>query len=139
MAEAFGGEVRKSDRGWGVGLQTYKVSGPERWMQDSAPFRVPVSHQDQVVTVPPAGRVVGGNQFSPNGMLAYQDQPALSFQCHPEFDPGFARALIESRRDHLPDSDAALASLAQADDRPRVAAWLRAFLQTGTAARADGQ
>jgi hypothetical protein len=61
-------------------------------------------------------------------MLAYEDQPAISFQCHPEFDPDFARALIESRRDRLPDPDAALRSLDGPDDRARLAGWIRTFL-----------
>jgi GMP synthase-like glutamine amidotransferase len=62
-------------------------------------------------------------------MLVYDDQPALSFQCHPEFDPAFAKALIESRRERLPDPDAAIASLNGPDDRARVAGWIRAFLR----------
>jgi len=31
-------------------------------------------------------------------MLAYDDQPAMSLQLHPEFDPDYAKALIEARR-----------------------------------------
>jgi GMP synthase-like glutamine amidotransferase len=133
MAEAFGGKVTKSDRGWGVGLHRYEVASRELWMNDVAPFLIAVSHQDQIVTPPPASRVVAGNAFSPYGVIAYADQPALSFQCHPEFEREFARALIESRRDRLPDADAALATLAQPDDRARVADWIRSFLRAGPA------
>jgi GMP synthase-like glutamine amidotransferase len=129
MAEAFGGRVEKSGRGWGVGLQRYELLAAEPWMEEAAPFAIAVSHQDQVVAVPPDARVVAGNVFSPNGMLVYDDQPALSFQCHPEFDPAFAKALIESRRERLPDPDAAIASLNAPDDRTRVAGWIRAFLR----------
>jgi GMP synthase-like glutamine amidotransferase len=102
-------------------------------MDDAAPFWIPVSHQDQIVVAPPAGRVVAGNAFSPYGVIAYEDQPALSFQCHPEFEPGFAQALIESRRDRLPDADAALATREQPDDRARVADWIRSFLRAAPA------
>jgi GMP synthase-like glutamine amidotransferase len=128
MAEAFGGRVEKSARGWGVGLHRYEVIAPEPWMDGSAAFSIAVSHQDQIVALPPASHVVAGNAFSPFGMLAYEDQPAISLQCHPEFDPDFAAALIESRRDRLPDPDAALATLAGPDDRGRVSGWIRSFL-----------
>jgi GMP synthase-like glutamine amidotransferase len=130
MAEAFGGHVEKSARGWGVGLQEYEVEGRPDWMAD-APERiaVPVSHQDQIVRQPPATRVLAGSAFSPFGMLAWDDQPAMSMQFHPEFEPAFSRALIEARRERLPEPDAAIASLDAPDDRALVAQWIRRFLR----------
>ena len=129
MAEAFGGHVERSARGWGVGVHVYDVLERPGFMAD-APDRiaVPVSHQDQIVVQPPATRILAASAFSPYGMLAYDDQPAISMQFHPEFEPDFARALIESRRERLPDPDAALASLDAPDDRARVAGWIRNFL-----------
>ncbi|HMJ92676.1 MAG TPA: type 1 glutamine amidotransferase [Allosphingosinicella sp.] len=129
MAEAFGGRVEKSDRGWGVGLQSYDVAERAPWMDDVRSFAIPVSHQDQIVEQPPASRVLAANGFSPFGLLAYDDQPAISFQGHPEFDPEFARALIEIRRDRLPRVDDALASLDRPNDRARVGEWIRRFLR----------
>ena len=128
MAEAFGGRVEKSIRGWGVGLQRYDVVVRAPWMDDVASIDVPVSHQDQIVVQPPHSHILASSDFSPFGMLAYEDQPAISMQFHPEFDPAYARALIESRRERLPDPDAAIASLDAPDDRARVAAWIRNFL-----------
>jgi GMP synthase-like glutamine amidotransferase len=131
MAEAFGGRVEKSDKGWGIGLQTYEVTGRAAWMDDAARVSVPVSHQDQVVVQPPSSLVLAANAFTPFGVLAYADQPAISMQFHPEFVPEFAKALIELRRERLPDPDAALASLDAPDDRARVARWIRRFLVDG--------
>lgn len=128
MAEAFGGHVTKSDKGWGIGLQAYDVRERASWMDDVASFSIPVSHQDQVVVQPPQSRVLAGNDFNPFGLIAYTDQPAISFQCHPEFDPAFAKALIECRRASLPDPAAAIASLDRPNDRAMVAAWIRRFL-----------
>jgi GMP synthase-like glutamine amidotransferase len=91
-------------------------------------FAIPVSHQDQIAVQPPASRILAASPFTSFGMLAYEDQPAISFQCHPEFEPGFAEALIESRRDRLPDADAAIESLRQPDDRALVGRWIRRFL-----------
>jgi GMP synthase-like glutamine amidotransferase len=128
MAEAFGGRVAKSDVGWGIGLHRYVVHERTSWMDDAVSIAVPVSHQDQVVEQPPATRVLAGSRFNGMGLLAYVDQPAISFQCHPEFDPEFAKALIEVRRERLQDADAAIESLAQPNDRERVAGWIRRFL-----------
>ena len=128
MAEAFGGHVEKSKRGWGVGLQTYEVKAPAPWMEDESDVAVPVSHQDQIVVQPPRSHVIAGNDFCPFGMLAYDDRPAISMQCHPEFEPAFAKALIESREPHLPDPAAALASLDAPNDSARVGDWIRRFL-----------
>ena len=129
MAEAFGGKVEKSERGWGVGLQTLDVKARRPFMNGEAAVSVPASHQDQIVVPPPHAEVLAGNDFSPYGVLAYTDQPALSMQFHPEFDPDFAKALIESRRARLPDPDAAIASLDRPNDSACVGAWIREFLK----------
>lgn len=128
MAQAFGGRVEKSERGWGVGLQTYDVCRPAPFMDGEERVAIPVSHQDQIVVQPPESAVLAASDFSPFGVLGYTNQPALSMQFHPEFEPDFARALIEVRRERLPDPDAAIASLYRPDDRARVAGWIRRFL-----------
>lgn len=128
MAEAFGGRVEKSDKGWGVGLHRYDIWEQARWMDAVPSFAAAVSHQDQVVEKPPTARALAGSNFTPFGVLAYDDQPAISIQPHPEFSPDFSRALIECRRKQLPDADAAIASLDAANDQPRLAAGIRRFL-----------
>jgi GMP synthase-like glutamine amidotransferase len=133
MAEAFGGKVEKSAHGWRVGLQTYHVLDRARWMDAAATFSIPASHQDQIVVPPPAAQVLARGERGPYGLLAYRDQPAISFQAHPEFTPGFAEALIEHRRRDLPDPDAAIASLDGPNDSARVGGWIRRFLKDETA------
>ena len=131
MAEAFGGRVEKSERGWGVGLQTLEVRARRPFMNGEAAVSIPASHQDQIVVPPPSVEVLAGSAFSPYGVLAYTDQPALSMQFHPEFTPEFAKALIAARRDRLPDPDHAIASLDQANDSALVGNWIRKFLREG--------
>ena len=128
MAEAFGGRVEKWEKGWGVGLQRYEVVEQAPWMDEVASFAAPVSHQDQVVGQPPCTRILAASAFTRFGVLGYEDQPAISFQCHPEFDPAYAAALIEHRRGRLPDPEGALASLDQPNDRLMVGGWIRRFL-----------
>ena len=131
MAEAFGGKVIKSPKGWGVGLNRYDVVAAEPWLDGAASFALPASHQDQVVEQPPATEVVAKSDFTPFAMLAWTDQPAISMQPHPEFAPEYATALIESRAEERlsrEQADAAVESLKQPNDRARVARWLRRFL-----------
>lgn len=132
MASAFGGEVIQSPKGWGLGLHTYEIQQRTPWMDDAAAISVPVSHQDQVVRRPDSARVVAASEFTPNGALEYTEFPAISFQCHPEFDPAFARALIERRRHRLDPAlaEPALASLERPNDNARVAGWIANFLRS---------
>lgn len=130
MAQALGGEVRKSDKGWGVGLHRYDVLAREPWMDP--PHRsvaVPASHQDQVQTLPPGARVTMASAFTPFGGLAWGDD-AISMQFHPEFTPAYAADLAEGRRGRIDPGlvDHAKASLAEPNDRDVVGAWLRRFL-----------
>ena len=128
MAETFGGRVAKSEKGWGVGLQDYGIFEQAPWMDGAQRLAVPVSHQDQVVEQPPNSKVLAGSDFCDIGFLAYQDQPAISFQFHPEFEPDYAAALIESRRERVPNADAAIASLQRPNDNRRMAEWIRRFV-----------
>jgi len=128
MAEALGGHVEKSDKGWGIGLHRYAVKEPRPWMDGAGEISVPVSHQDQVTVQPPNTHVIATSDFTPFAALAWTDRSAISFQFHPEFEPDYAKALIEHRYNVLPDPDAAIASLSQPDDRARIAGWIRQFL-----------
>jgi len=128
MAEAFGGRVEKSAKGWGVGLHTYPIVRHEPWMDAASSVAAPASHQDQVVTAPPGADLIASSLFTPYAGFAWRDQPAISFQFHPEMSPDFARALYEHRRGRIPDADAAIASLDGPNDSQRIGDWIRRFL-----------
>ena len=130
MAEALGGHVVKSDKGWGAGLHHYDVVRREPWMDDAAEIGAPASHQDQVVVQPPNTQIVAASNFTPYAALAWTDRPAISFQFHPEFSPAFAKALIAERHDVVPEPDAAMASLDAPNDNTRVGTWMRRFLNS---------
>ncbi|MBB5519113.1 type 1 glutamine amidotransferase [Amphiplicatus metriothermophilus] len=133
MAQAFGGRVEKSDKGWGVGAHSYDVFAPRDWMRPFARrIACAVSHQDQVTQLPPGAVRLAGSDFCPNGALEYPGAPAVSFQMHPEFDHAFAADLIRARRERIPAAlaDEALASLQRETDRMRIAQWIAAFFQS---------
>jgi GMP synthase-like glutamine amidotransferase len=129
MAQALGGEVVKSPKGWAAGLNRYDVLRPEPWTNGEREVAIPASHQDQVVVQPPNTSVVAASDFTPFAALAWGDRPAISFQFHPEFSPAYAKALIEKRYDRVNAPDAAIASLDAPNDNQRVAAWMWRFLE----------
>jgi GMP synthase-like glutamine amidotransferase len=133
MAKALGGEVVKSPNGWGLGLHRYEVQTRAPWMDSSPSFALPVSHQDQVTALGPDARVLGGSAFTPFGLIDYPALRAMSIQAHPEFEPDFAKALIEQRRGAPLDTeaaDSAIDALSAPNDRRRVEVWMRRFLNT---------
>jgi GMP synthase-like glutamine amidotransferase len=102
MAQAWGGHVEKSHKGWGIGLHDYDLHAPELWAKlggkPAQALSCAVTHQDQVVKTPEGAVVLAGSDFTPNGALYYTNRKALSFQCHPEFSHDFATDLLISRK-----------------------------------------
>ncbi len=129
MAKAFGGEVTRSPKGWGIGLHRYEIIEPPPGMREPIGLAIPASHQDQVVSLPPGARVTAASAFTPYAGLAYDDD-TVSVQAHPEFTPAFAAALIERLRDlyGAAAADEALLSLLQPDDCGRAGRWLQDFI-----------
>jgi GMP synthase-like glutamine amidotransferase len=134
MGEALGGKVTKSEKGWCVGRHTYEIVDCPVWSGGPCPptLNVAASHQDQVVVKPPSARVLARSDFTPYAALEYDDAPAISFQCHPEFSPDYSAALYGARRGvSLSDgqADAAIASLEAPLDGALLAGWLARFLR----------
>ena len=131
LAQALGGRVIKSPRGWGVGVHQYRVENPPAWMSSIAgSFSIQAFHQDQVVEVPVDAAVVASSDFCPNAALVYGDQ-AVSFQGHPEMSRDFASELLEARRGVLipdPVADTALRRMNERADDALVARWIVQFV-----------
>ncbi len=136
LAEAMGGKVVKSDRGWGCGVHTYALEGLEPWMTGPArdQLNVHAMHQDQVVEKPPGARVIASSNFCDYAGLAYGDH-ALSIQPHPEFDAAYEADLIRLRASAggagIPEDVAAraLRTLESGVDNDVLAEWIVAFFR----------
>ncbi|MEM1111945.1 MAG: GMP synthase [Pseudomonadota bacterium] len=131
VAKALGGRTEKSDKGWGVGLQSYNFSETPAWHDRGEPgFHILASHQDQVSEVAPGSRVLASSDFCENAVCQIEDH-ILTFQGHPEFTTPYSRMLIENRRDQIGEAVYAtgMASLAEAPQRSRVARWMVNFLK----------
>ena len=133
LAEALGGKVIKSPKGWGVGRHTYDVQACPGLVAKNCPktISVAVSHQDQVVSLPPGAEVIARSDFTPYAGLHYANGPAISFQCHPEFEDAYSAALYTARADRLgPAAAQAVASLAAPGDNALVGQWIADFLKS---------
>ncbi|WP_171015653.1 gamma-glutamyl-gamma-aminobutyrate hydrolase family protein [Devosia sp. FKR38] len=131
MADALGGDVRKSEKGWGLGRHSYRVTGQSDLLRGApATLAVACSHQDQVITPPAEAEVILASDFTPNAGLVYRNGAALSFQPHPEFEDDYTLALAEMRRGKAPDAvvDRAVASVSTPSDSGLVAASIARFL-----------
>ncbi|WP_185268646.1 glutamine amidotransferase-related protein [Halopseudomonas xiamenensis] len=131
MARALGGSVRQSEKGWGVGLSFNQVIERKSWMQ---PFQehldLLVSHQDQVVILPPQAEVLASSEFCPYYLIQYGDC-FLSVQGHPEFCKDYCRDLMTLRELTLPPARlrAGMASLSAEADSALMMRWIVSFLQ----------
>jgi GMP synthase-like glutamine amidotransferase len=134
IAQALGGTVVRSPRGWGVGVRPVDVVRPASWMMPPSPaYRVPTMHQDQVERTPREAVILGANDHCPVSMM--QTGPAmLGIQGHPEFTKEIDAALIRTRRGtSIPDpvADAGLDTLDGDIDSDLVATWIVSFLTEG--------
>lgn len=136
MADALGGDVRKSEKGWGLGRHTYHVVSRPSFMADApAQLAIACSHQDQVIVPPASAQVILSTPFTPNAGLYYETGKALSFQPHPEFEDDYAQALVELRREKA-SADViatALSSFANPSDSPALANYITQFFKTAVA------
>ena len=130
IAQALGGEVMKSTNGWGLGVSVHAMQTIKPWMAPGLDtIRILASHQDQVEQLPPGATLLAGNDFCPNFMFLQGDH-IVAIQGHPEFSVAYNRALIERRRDRLPDAhyQSSLSSLEGEVDSATMMQWLLQFL-----------
>lgn len=135
VAQALGGQVIKSPKGWGLGRHTYDIENTFDWMGADVPsdFALAVSHQDQVVAPPPGAKIIAASGFTPYAALAYAQGPAISFQGHPEFSDGFSAALYDVRLNNplsAEEVDAAKTSLSTPEDNALVGRWMAQFYRS---------
>ncbi len=134
IAQAMGGEVIKSPKGWGIGRHVYQMVDAPGWVDDApTTFAMAVSHQDQVVAPPPGARVFARSDFCEFAGLYDPQARTLSLQGHPEFDADYSLALYNIRRGTALTTDqvdTAEASLQKPLSNPDVARWMAAFFRS---------
>ena len=130
IAKALGGEVSKSDKGWGVGIHTYDLDKAPFAGADDGQLKLVVSHQDQVHELPPGARNVVSNAHCENAGFVIGDH-IFTLQGHPEFIDEYSEVIMALRYDMIGADRVAegRASLQQHDhEGDRVASWMLSFL-----------
>jgi GMP synthase (glutamine-hydrolysing) len=128
IARALGGSVVESDRGWGIGIKEVVV---EDDLGLGSSYRILNSHRDQVEQLPPGAKILGWNEHCPVAMFGVGES-MIGIQGHPEFETGYARALMQMRRGTVIGEetvDTALGTLGMKPDSGRIADWILAFLR----------
>lgn len=120
IAQALGGQVEKFKGGWALGSTDYQ--------SDQGKLTLNAWHQDQVTELPPDARVLAGNDFCKNAVLAYGDH-IWTVQPHPEFTEPYFHDLAAARRNVVPSDRLApaLAKAGGANDNDAIAAHIADF------------
>ena len=130
VAQALGGTVAKSKKGWGVGVNAYAVDDTLFRQADGKDLCLLASHQDQVMQMPPGAKKIATNAHCEVGGMVLGEH-ILTFQGHPEFTPDYARELLSFRRDMIGEerADEGLNSLVVREhEGARAARWILDFL-----------
>ena len=132
IAQALGGEVVKSDRGWGAGLHRYQIDKTYSWMEPASDQAgIYAFHQDQVIKLPKHASVFASSDFCPYAGLSYGDS-IISLQAHPEFEEAYEIALLDLFAGNLISTevaDQAYASMKNGNkaDQGTLGRWLTGF------------
>ena len=100
-AQALGGKVERSGKGWGIGIQYIEILKAKAWMR---PYQNHLSlafyHQDQVVELPPGAQLIATNQFAPVQMFTLENH-IWGMQAHPEMLRAHNHLLMQEQKSTL--------------------------------------
>jgi len=132
IAHALGGQVERSNKGWGVGVRRTSIVNRPSWVNPSLEsINLLSMHQDQVSQMPTNATRFLSDQFCPFAGY-YIDNRVLAIQQHPEFTPELCKDLIVKRKERIGDRyEAALKSLTTQHQGKIAGQWIANFFKTG--------
>lgn len=131
LAHALGGRAGRCQAGWGLGVMQYQMDAHPEFVDAQHPVHLIVSHQDQVLSLPPAAQRLLSNDFCPNAGFYIPDR-VLAIQGHPEFDIDYAKALLSMRAHQFTGEflETVHQSYRTPHDGVRVGLWMRRFIES---------
>ena len=130
VAEALGGVVEQAELGWCVGVHSNQLNkDAESYGLHGQAVLLRSNHKDQVTELPEGAIVLAGNNSCPISSIGIGDH-ILTFQGHPEFSEGYARALLNMRREIFGEElfHTAIDSLEIDPDNHRIASCIIDFV-----------
>lgn len=98
IAQALGGVVCKSHKGWCLGVHEYEVRDwPAEFGVFAEPLSIQAYHQDQIEELPSGALTIASSKACEHAALWYPGF-ALTVQGHPEFSTEYTGSLLEARR-----------------------------------------
>ncbi|MDD7805632.1 MAG: type 1 glutamine amidotransferase [Endozoicomonas sp. (ex Botrylloides leachii)] len=127
--DALGGQVAKSEKGWGIGAYPVKVYEQLGSIAPGDSLKLLAIHQDQVQSMAYGFTHIAGCSFTPYA-ITRKGSHILTFQAHPEFNDGFYQDLCENIREKLGREalKKVKATRGQPDDRQIIRQVIRDFL-----------
>ncbi len=103
IAQALGGKVEKSDKGWGTGIRSSKIVMPKALTYfTKGEMSLHYNHHDQVITLPKEATLFATSSFCPiEGFVV--GEHILTFQGHPEYTSEYNRYTIQNNAKDEPD------------------------------------
>lgn len=131
VAHVMGGKTEKATVGWNIGTEAHQLNelGKEV-MGELEGFQILFSHQDQVVKPADGSQTLASTPTCPIAACQIGDH-LLTIQGHPEFETGYARQLMDMRRELFGEElyQAGIHSLDQPNDRTLVAKRILDFFK----------
>ncbi|MCD8260173.1 MAG: type 1 glutamine amidotransferase [Bacteroides sp.] len=127
IAQALGGEVRRSEKGWGTGIRTAQFIHPQtsKWFP-SGSMNLHYNHHDQVIRLPHEATLFATSPFcSYEGFMI--GNHILTFQGHPEYTDTYNIHLLMNHSEDEPETvrRAALQSIEEKEHNGIIAArWI---------------
>lgn len=131
IAMALNQSVKRSEKGWGVGIAEHRIVATPDWMSKKASsLNIIVSHRDQVVSIPPEATLIAESDFCPFFIVQWNDH-FLSIQGHPEWNSDYSRALMNARRGIIPAEriEEGLSTLTRTTDNDLFIRWVIDFVK----------
>lgn len=130
IAQALGGTVEKSDKGWGLGVRSLLTIADSPFAQPLPKYLDLIySHKDQVVKLPATAHNFISDDFCPYAGFTI-GQHIVTFQGHPEFTAQYSERLFTRRAKDIgePTFGNAIKSLRQSTDENFIGRLVLEFL-----------
>lgn len=131
IAQALGGKVEMSDKGWGIGVRSLLTVPVSPFSQPLPKYLDLIySHKDQVVALPTGATNFLSDDFCPHAGFTI-GQHIVTFQGHPEFSAIYSERLLSRRAKAIgePIYSKGIASLRQGTDANFIGRLILDFLR----------